>query len=177
LTTIEASREKVRGPKGLEPKHGGAEVTLATEPMALCETFGVRDPDVAARLLGQLLGVMHPDTSGPVDGAVVNLALALIKDIGPTDATEAMTATLMAAAHLAAQDCGRRAMHPGQTPGGRATYLGLALKAMRTFSQLKQALDFGRGKSTTQRVIVERLTVQPGAQAVIAVDARTGGGG
>jgi hypothetical protein len=56
-------------------------------------------------------------------------------------------------------------------------YLGLSMKATRAFAQLKQSLDPGRGKSTTQTVIVEHLTVESGAKAVIAVDARREGGG
>ena len=61
----------------------------------------------------------------------------------------------------------RRAMHPDQTPAGRQSYLGLALKAMRTFAQLVETLNHGRAKGPVQRVVVERVTVRDGGQAVV----------
>ena len=169
--------KKTCTPEVAEPRQIGTQVTLEIQPSELCAIFGVTDQSLATSLLGQLLGVLQPDSSEPVDPALINQALGFISGIGPKDTTEAMTATLMAASHHAAHDCMRRAMHPRQTPSGRALYLSLSMKATRAFAQLKQGLDIGRGKVTTQRVVVERLTVEPGAQAVIAVDARQGGGG
>jgi hypothetical protein len=71
------------------------------------------------------------------------------------------------AAQHAALDAMRRALHPDQTPAGRQSYMALSLKAMRTFAQLVENLNHGRGKSITQRVIVERVNVAPGAQAIV----------
>jgi hypothetical protein len=159
------------------PQPDSTQVTVTIDREDLCTTFGVSEPAVAERLLSQLVNVLQPDPSTPLNPAAIEEALAFIRGIGPKDTTEAMTATLLAASHHAAHDCLRRAMHPGQSPGGRAMYLGLSMKATRAFAQLKQGLDIGRGKVTTQRVVVERLTVESGAQAVIAVDARQGGGG
>jgi hypothetical protein len=152
-------------------------ITVSLDRSDLCATFGVSEPAEAERLLGQLVNVLQPDPTKPVDRALIDEAVAFIRDIGPKDAGEAMTASLMVASFLAGHDCLRRAMHPGQTPGGRAMYLGLSMKATRAFAQLKQSLDLGRGKSTTQRVIVEHLTVESGGQAVVGAVARTGGGG
>ena len=177
MTEIESPPIKAPTPKVAHPRYIKGQVALEIEPSDLCAVFGVTDPAVAARLLSQLLGAIQPDTSQPIDPALINEALGFIRGIGPKDTIEAMTATLMAATHHAAHDCARRAMHPAQSPGGRAMYLGLSMKATRAFAQLKQSLDIGRGKVTTQRVVVERLTVEPGAQAVIAVDARQGGRG
>jgi hypothetical protein len=177
VSTIERPRNKASAPEVVRPRQDGIQVALAIQASELCAVFGVTDPDVATCLLSQLLGVLQPDSSEPVDPALINQALGFISGIGPKDTAEAMTATLMAASHHAAHDCMRRAMHPRQTPSGRAMYLSLSMKATRAFAQLKQGLDIGRGKVTTQRVVVERLTVEPGAQAVIAVDARQGGGG
>jgi hypothetical protein len=177
MTEIESPPIKAPTPKVAHPRYINEQVALEIEPSDLCAVFGVTDPAVAARLLSQLLGVLQPDTSEAFDQALINQALGFIRGIGPKDTTEAMTATLMAAAHHAAHDCARRAMHPAQSPGGRAMYLTLSMKATRAFAQLKQSLDIGRGKVTTQRVVVEHLTVQAGAQALIAVDTRQGGGG
>jgi hypothetical protein len=158
-------------------QQNGAHTSVTLDQRDLCETFGVAETSVAEHLLSRLIGVLHPEPDQALQAATIADALSLVRSIGPKDAAEAMTATLMVGAHLAAQDCLRRAMHPAQTPGGRALYLGLSMKATKAFAQLKQSLDLGRGKCTTQRVIVERLNVEPGGQAVIAVDARHGGGG
>lgn len=112
-------------------------VTIRGDAQALCATFGVAEPGVAERRLSQLVNVLQPNSSTPLDPAVVEEALAFIRGIGPKDTTEAMSATLMAASHHAAHDCMRRAMHPRQTPSGRAIYLSLSMKATRAFAQLK----------------------------------------
>jgi hypothetical protein len=79
-------------------------------------------------------------------------------------------------AQHAALDMLRRAFHPEQTPAGRALYMGLSLKAMRTFAQLLEALNHGRGKGVVQRVIVERINVEPGGRALVgAVQVHPGG--
>jgi hypothetical protein len=178
VSATEGTSIKAPAPKVAQPRQDGIHVALEIEPAELCAVFGVTDPDVAARLLSQLLGILHPDTSEPVDPGVINLALAVVKDIGPTDAMEAMLAVMLVAAEFAAMDIMRRAAHPAQTAAGRQSYAALSLKAMRTFAQLLEALNHGRGKGVTQRVIVERVTVEAGGQAVVgAVDARRGGGG
>jgi hypothetical protein len=158
-------------------QQNGAQVALTIQPLELCAVFGVADPDVAAHLLSQLLGVLHPDTSEPVDQALINQALALVQNLGPTDATEAMLVVMLVAAEHAAMDVMRRAAHPAQSAAGRQSYTTLSLKAMRTFAQLQEALNHGCGKGVTQRVIVERVTVEAGGQAVVGAIARTGGGG
>ena len=145
----------------------GSKIAVAIEPAALCAIFGVADPDVATRLLSQLVGVLQPDPGKPMDAAVVNQALAMIEGIGPNDMLEATTATLLVCVHHAALDAMRRAMHPDQTPGGRALYLSLALKATSRFAQLLEAHNHGRGKGVTQQIIVKHVSVEPGGQAVV----------
>lgn len=142
-------------------------VAVIIEPMALCATFGVEDPRLAARMLSQLLSILQPNPNEPVDAETINQALAVIDGIRPTDVLEAMTATMLVGAHHAALDALRREIHPDQTPGGRRLYGGLALKAMRTYAQLLEALNHGRGKGGTQQIIVKRVTVEAGAQAVV----------
>ncbi len=142
-------------------------IAVEIDPAALCDIFGVADPDVATRLLSQLVGVLQPDSGKPVDAAVVNQALAMVEGIGPNDMLEATTATLLVCVHHAALDAMRRAMHPDQTPGGRALYLSLALKATSRFAQLLEAHNHGRGKGVTQQIIVKHVSVEHGGQAVV----------
>lgn len=173
----DVARHRSPAPMVRQPSTPGVSIGVPIEPSELSRIFGLSDPAAAAQLLSQLLSVLHPDPAAPVDVAAINQALGLVRDIGPTDATEAMTVVMMIAAQYAAMDVMRRAAHPGQTPAGRQSYAALGLKAMRTFSQLLEVLNHGRGKGVTQRVIVERVNVEAGGQAVVGAIARTGGGG
>jgi hypothetical protein len=151
------------------------EVAVAMEPAALCSVFGVTEIEVARSLLSQLVSVLDPGANKTTEMA--SDALAIIRNIQPRDSLEAMTATMLVAAQHAALDTMRRALHPDQSPGGRALYAGLGLKAMRTYARLLEALQQGRGKGVEQRIIVERVTVAPGGQAVVgSVDVNGGGG-
>ena len=148
-----------------EPTAG--KLALTIEPEALCAIFGVADADAATRLLSQLVNVLQPNADKAVDATVVNQVLAIIEGIRPNDTLEAMTATMLVGAQHGALDSLRRAMHPDQSPAGRALYGALAFKAMRTYAQLYEALNHGRGKGVTQQIIVKRVSVEPGAQAVV----------
>lgn len=164
-------------PRVARVTHSGRHVTATIEPAALCKVFGVDDREVATRLLSQLVNILQPDPSKPVEAAVIDQALALVQSMGPVDVMEAMTATMLVAAQHAALDSMRRAMHPDQTPAGRALYEALALKGMRTFAQLLEALNHGRGKGVTQQIIVKHVSVEPGGQAVVGpVEVKRGRG-
>jgi hypothetical protein len=176
MSTTENGSNRSVAQKVAHVRQADTQVTLAIQPSELCAVFGVADPDVASHLLSQLVGVLHPDTSEPVDPALIDRALALVQHMGPTDATEAMLAVMIVAAEYSAMDTMRRAAHPARSAAGRQGYTALSLKAMRTFAQLLEALNHGRGKGVTQRVIVERVTVEAGGQAVVGAVARTGVG-
>jgi hypothetical protein len=152
-------------------------IAVTIDPRALCAIFGVTDPDVATRLLSQVVNVLQPDPGKSVDAAVVDQALAMIEGIGPSDTLEAMTATLLVCVQHAAHDSMRRALHPDQTPSGRAIYGALALKTMRTYAQLLEAHNHGRGKGVTQQIIVKHVSVEPAATPSSALSRSTGGGG
>jgi hypothetical protein len=51
-------------------------------------------------------------------------------------------------------------------------YLSLGLKAMRTYAQLMDSLNRGRGKGVTQQIVVKHVTVEAGAQAVVGAVAQ-----
>jgi hypothetical protein len=160
-----------------QKKPHGSRITVAIEPGTVCAAFGISNIGVASRLLSQLVNVLHPDPTKPVDTAAISQALDLVGALSPTNALEGMTATLLVAAQHAALDSLRRAMHPSQTPAGRALYGVLALKAMRTYAQLLETLDRGRGNGVTQQIIVKHVTVEPGGQAVVGPVNVSGGGG
>ena len=143
---------------------------------AFLAAFGTADDGVAEALFGQLLNGLHTEPGKPVDSATANLALALMHEIGPKDMVEAMLACQMVVTHIAAMDVSRRAMHVEQTAVGRAVYLNLARRLMATFSLQIDSLGRHRGKPTVQKVIVERVYVAPGAQAVVGAVASGGRG-
>ena len=148
-------------------EQAGSEIRLNIDHAALAAVFGVDDPNIASRLLGQLINLVQPESGKPIDPPTINPLIAIVQGIAPGNALEAMIATMLVAAQHAALDASRRATHPDQTPAGRQGYLGLALKAMRTFAQLVETLNHGRGKGPVQRVVVERVTVRDGGQAVV----------
>jgi hypothetical protein len=154
--------------RNAQSTRNSGQVAVDLDSNTLAKVFGVGVPEIAARLLSQLVNVLQPDPSGPVDTTMIRTAIALIKGFKPADAIEATTVTMLVAAQHAAMDMARRALHPEQTPAGRQMYMGLSLKAMRTFAQLLEGLNHGRGKGVTQRVIVERINVEPGGRAVVA---------
>jgi hypothetical protein len=97
-------------------------------------------------------------------------------EIGPKDVVEGMLACQMILAHVAAMDASRRALHVEQTAGGRAAYLSLARKLMTLFTAQMDALNRSRSKATVQKVIVEKVLVASGGQAIVGAVANGGQG-
>jgi hypothetical protein len=87
-----------------------------------------------------------------------------------------MLAVQMVAAHQAAMTTARLALRDDQIPSGRQLYLSLSGKLMRTFTGQVEALNRGRGKGIIQRVVVERVNVEPGGQAVVGAVTTNGKG-
>jgi hypothetical protein len=127
--------------------------------------FGTVDEGIAEALLQQLANALCPGK--PIDIPSVNLALALLHRIGPRDEIEAMLACQMIVAHVAAMDASRRALNVEQTPGGRQAYLGLARKLMMLYTAQMDALNRHRGKATVQKIVIEKVHVAPGGQAIV----------
>jgi hypothetical protein len=112
-----------------------------------------------------------PDTRDKQYGATV----AALVGIGPKDELEGMMAAQLIAAHNAAMECYRRAMHGEQTFEGRRENLAQANKLSRTYATLLEALNRHRGKGQ-QKVTVEHVHVHSGGQAVVGVVEPAGGG-
>ncbi len=108
--------------------------------------FGTTEQIIAEGLFQQIVNALHPDPKKPLDTATANLVLALLHRIGPRDELEAMLASQMIVAHVAAMDASRRALHVEQTAGGRAAYLGLVRKLMTLFTAQMDALNRHRAE-------------------------------
>jgi hypothetical protein len=173
--TIEGARPQ-QPSVALRRSRSGKRLALAIRPEELSRAFGVEDAATAARLLSQLVNVLNPEAGDGMDAAAVKEAVALLRGIGPAGDLEALTATMLVATQHAALDCARRALHPDQTPGGREMYLSLALEAVRAFAQLLAAFNQGRGQGVVrQEIVVQHVTVETGAQAIVgSVNRRRG---
>jgi hypothetical protein len=136
--------------------------------------FGTTELTVAEALYQQLLNSLCPGKM--LDAGTANLALALMHSIAPRDEIETMVALQMIITHTAVMDASRRALHVEQTVGGRAAYLSLARKLMTLFTAQMDALNRHRGKATVQKVIVEKVLVAPGGQAIVGAVANGGRG-
>jgi hypothetical protein len=108
------------------------------------------------------------------DKQVKAIAAALM-GIAPKDELEGMMAAQLLAAHNAAMECYRRAMHSEQTFEGRRENLNQANKLSRSSAVLLEALNRHRGKGQ-QKVTVEHVTVNAGGQAIVGAVATPGGG-
>src|SRR6266446_4129983 len=167
-----------------ETATGGAVEPILDETMNLEDfrsrflaAFGTTEQIIAEALFDQLVNALHADPTKALDAASANLVLALLHRIGPRDEIEAMLACQMIVAHVAVMDASRRALHVEQTAGGRAAYLGLARKLMTLFTAQMDALNRHRGKGTPQKIVIERVLVAPGGQAVVGAISRGRGDG
>lgn len=144
----------------------------------IARAFGTNERAVADLVYGQILNVLHHDKAKPLDDRVVDLVAALVAELRPADAVEALLVAQMIGAHAGAMETMRRGLQHGVPVQTAQNYLSLAGKLMRTFTAQVEALNRGRGKGGVQRVVVERVNVEAGGQAIVgAVDAGGGRGG
>jgi hypothetical protein len=139
---------------------------------AFLAVFGTDDASVAEHLYQQLLALLRPDPNEPLCARTANLALSLLQGLAPQNEVEALLSIQLLGCHLGAVATMQRALRADQPMHAQQTYCALAGKLMRTFTQQLDALTRMRGKATVQRVVVERVTVETGAQAVVGAVTR-----
>jgi hypothetical protein len=105
-------------------------------------------------------------TSKEVAKERIQSAIALVKDLKPTDGLEGMLASQMVATRDAAMECLRRAMIADQTFAGVEQNLKHAAKLMSLYARQIEALNKHRGKCQ-QKVTVEHVHVAAGGQAMV----------
>jgi hypothetical protein len=154
----------------------GEKGTVEDFRTAFLDAFGTKEHAVAETLFQYVVNALHTDPTEPLDAATANLVLALLHGMRPRDEVEAMLACQMLVTHVAAMDASRRALHVDQSAGGRAAYLSLARKLMTLFTTQMDALNRHRGKGTTQKIVIERVVVAPGGQAIVGAVANGGRG-
>jgi hypothetical protein len=91
----------------------------------------------------------------------------MMLEIGPADGLEAMIGVQLVITHAMAVKHWRRAA-TATHPERENHYQRLAEKAMDAFRKQMEALTRTRTRARPQRIIVERVNVSEGGQAVIA---------
>jgi len=137
----------------------------------LMESLGTADLDFLNGILGQLVNV--GSRGGDVDERGLNFMLAVVKGIEPRDQLETMLAAQMAAIHNATMTFARRLNHVKTIPQQDSAERALN-KLARTFAAQLEALKKYR-TGGEQKVIVQHVSVNDNAQAIVG-NVSTGGG-
>jgi len=105
------------------------------------------------------------------------LACAFLRELGPKrDLLDGMLCVQMISVHNLAMEFVQCSLLKGQTTEGVTLNIERANKLMRTFTLQLEALNRHRGKGQ-QKITVEHISINSGAQAIIASDIATGGSG
>jgi hypothetical protein len=116
---------------------------------------------------------MVAQRGGVVDEGQMNYAVSMVSGIRPRDQLEATLAVQMAAIHMATMSAAAN-MSGAKTNEVREMYEKAMNRLARTFVAQVEGLKRYRSKGE-QRVIVERVTVEKGGQAIVGNVAHGGG--
>ncbi len=145
-----------------------------------CKVTGTRSLDAADRFIVQAgYALVWPKPKDADDHLV--RASAVMAELAPQNAIEAMLATQMIAVNDAALMFLRHATQEGQYAEAADASVLRATRLMRIFSEQLYAMQRLKGKSCQQTVTVEHVHVHKGGQAIVgtvtAQDRDQGGGG
>lgn len=126
--------------------------------------LGCKTDEVAIDLLLQVVKLNRPTADGANDA--INKAIALIAEMQPTTATEAMLAAMMIGTQQRAMTFLTRALEVQTTEAMDANVLR-ATRLMRVFNEQLEAMAKLKGKGGQQRVVVEHVNVESGGQAIV----------
>jgi hypothetical protein len=143
-----------------------------------CKVTGTRSLDAADRFIVQAgYALVWPKPKGADDHLVK--ASALLAELAPQNATEAMLATQMISVNDAALRFLRHATQEGQYAEVADAGVLRATRLMRIFNEQLEAMQRLKGKFCQQKVTVEHVHVYKGGQAIVgavnAMEADRGG--
>jgi len=133
----------------------------------LMEGLAVVEYPMLAGLLSDLGGLAQKGST--VDADRTNYALSIARGINPQDTTESLLATQMAAVHMSTMKFANLVAATSLTKDGipkLEAFERSMNRLARTFAAQIEALKRYRSKGE-QRVIVERVTVNEGGQAIV----------
>ncbi len=138
------------------------------------DALGISEADFSSWYLSQISDVARPGSMP--DEKATNAVIAGIAAMRPRDESEAMLIAQMIATHELAMTFARRLKHIETIPQQDSAVNGLT-KLTRTYAAQMAALKHYR-TGGEQRVIVQRVDVREGGQAVVGVvNSGKGGGG
>ena len=105
----------------------------------------------------------------------LNLASQALHGLEPQSPLEAMLTAEMVAVHELGMRFAAEATMPGQTWEGRDVNVRRSTRCMAIFLKQTEALLKLRGKGSRQVVVVQRVDVAPGAQAIVGAVEAPGG--
>ena len=96
-------------------------------------------------------------------------ATAILAELQPTTAMEAMLAAQMIGAQRVAMTFLSSSLIPGQTAEAVDAHILRATRLMRLFNEQVETMEKLKGKPGQRRVVVEHVTVAAGGQAIVGV--------
>jgi hypothetical protein len=141
------------------------EQLVAEIKMLVCEATGTQRCDVADRIINQVSSAqVFPRPRNDADH--FDKAIAVISELAPQNATEAMLAVQMIATNDAALMFLRRATD-GQSLAVADASVLWATRLMRLHLDQIEAMQKLKGKTRHQKVVVEHVHVHQGGQAIV----------
>ena len=135
----------------------------------LSAALGCKTSETALALLGQVMALEHATTTMEperIDTMRMN-AIAMLGELQPATATEAMLAAQMVGTHRAAMMFLKNATKPDDSFDGRDRNVLRAMRLMRLFTEQVEAMSKLKGKCGQQRVVVEHVTIGAGGRAIV----------
>lgn len=159
------SGESLQRPNGIQ-----APPTLPSIIEQWNAAVGCKTSEVALELLAQIVRLDHPNVETMSDeytNTLLMKATAMVAELQPRTATEAMLAAQMVGAHRVAMTFLAEATKREDTVEGRDRNTLRALRLMRLFAEQVDAMAKLKGKSGQQHVVVEHVNVNAGGQAIV----------
>jgi hypothetical protein len=133
-----------------------------------CQVTGTQRLDAADRFIYQVGNALVWPKPNTTDDHLIR-ASAVMAEMAPQNAIEAMLATQMIAANDAALFFLNRATLNNQHPEAIDANVHRATRLMRLFTEQLEAMQKLKGKTGQQKVTVEHVHVNNGGQAIIGV--------
>ena len=135
----------------------------------LAESTGVKDPDLAVRILDQVSRIHAPWTFSNGREAFRS-ALEMMLEFKPENITEALLSTQMVGVHNAALFYLCKAAHGGEHS---ESYVLIATKLMRLYHEQAEVMAKLKGREIQQKVTVEHVHIHKGGQAIVGAVSST----
>jgi len=173
-------------PRQLTDGGEGTNALISTDPPGALSVedrsnaaLGCKTSEVAFAILAQVVMFEHlnAETSDDRIDTLMTTATAMLAELEPTNATEALLAAQMIGTQRLAMTFLRSATLEGQTAQGAESHVLRATRLMRLFNEQVETMAKLKGKGGQQRVIVEHVTVAAGGQAIVGTVIPGGGRG